>query len=54
MSHEIRTPMNVILGFSETLMGEKELTEANTKKDVKNIYNAGKTLLEIINNILIF
>ena len=35
-------------------MEEKELSESNTKKDVKNIYNAGKTLLEIINNILIF
>lgn len=54
MSHEIRTPMNVILGFSETLMNKSTLTEKDTKKDVKNIYNAGKTLLEIINNILIF
>lgn len=54
MSHEIRTPMNVILGFSETLMNKDTLTEDAVKKDVKNIYNAGKTLLEIINNILIF
>lgn len=54
MSHEIRTPMNVILGFSEALLSENTLDEATTKKDVKNIYNAGKNLLEIINNILIF
>ncbi|MDD6879278.1 MAG: response regulator [bacterium] len=54
MSHEIRTPMNTIMGFSEALMNKKDVTESEIKTDVKNIYNAGKSLLEIINNILIF
>ena len=52
MSHEIRTPMNTIMGFSEALMNEKNLTEETLKNDVKSIYKAGNNLLEIINNIL--
>ena len=54
MSHEIRTPMNAIMGFSESLLETKKMNKEDTMKDVKNIYNAGKSLLEIINNILVF
>ena len=54
MSHEIRTPMNAIIGFSESLMNKDTLIEEETKDEVESIYNAGKNLLEIINNILIF
>jgi len=54
MSHEIRTPMNAIMGFSDFLINKDDLTEEEIKRDVKNIYNAGKGLLETINNILIF
>lgn len=54
MSHEIRTPMNVIMGYSEVLMDEKKSTTTDVKKDAENIYNAAKSLLEIINNILTF
>ena len=52
MSHEIRTPMNVIMGFSDSLLNEKELTEDIVKRDVNYIHKASKNLLEIINNIL--
>lgn len=54
MSHEIRTPMNVIMGYSEVLLLKNKLAEKETKEDVRNIYNAGKSLLEIINNILMY
>lgn len=54
MSHEIRTPMNVIMGYSEVLLAKKSLKEKDAKEDVRNIYNAGKSLLEIINNILMY
>ena len=52
MSHEIRTPMNTILGFSESLLNEKVLTEEVVKRDLKSISAASSTLLDLINNIL--
>ena len=52
MSHEIRTPMNTILGFSETLLNDKELTYDILKKDMESINNASSSLMDLINNIL--
>ena len=52
MSHEIRTPMSTILGFSESLLNQKELTQEQVKEDVENIHAASITLLDLINNIL--
>ena len=52
ISHEIRTPMNTILGFSQALLEEKELTQDLVKRDVKDIKQASGDLLELINNIL--
>ena len=53
MSHELRTPLNSIIGFSE-LLKEKIFGELNTKQSeyVKNIFNSGKHLLDLINDIL--
>jgi signal transduction histidine kinase/CheY-like chemotaxis protein len=51
-SHELRTPLNGIIGLSELLrksgLPDKEI------KFIDNIYNSGKSLLKIINNILEF
>lgn len=52
MSHEIRTPMNTILGFSESLLKEPQLTEEIVKRDLQSISSASSTLLDLINNIL--
>ena len=50
MSHDIRTPMNAIIGLSETLLNSN--LPAEYHDDIKNINDAGNTLLEIVNNIL--
>ena len=52
MSHKIRTPMNTILGFSESLLRENNLTKESIKDDVTNIHSASIELLDLINNIL--
>lgn len=52
ISHEIRTPMNTILGFSQAMLEEKNLTEEIVKRDTKDIKEASSALLELINNIL--
>ncbi|MDO4996794.1 MAG: response regulator, partial [Bacilli bacterium] len=52
MSNEIRTPMNTIIGFAESLLSEKDLTEEIVKRDMAYIHDSSITLLELINNIL--
>lgn len=52
MSHEIRTPLNTIMGFSESLLNEKVLTEKVVKRDTQNIHDASVNLLDLVNNIL--
>ena len=51
MSHEIRTPMNAIIGFSEVVLQDSTLNP-DTQKYVVTIFNAAKSLLGIINDIL--
>jgi signal transduction histidine kinase len=53
MSHELRTPLNSIIGYSEVmLMGIDGEMDAETKDDVQAIYDNGKHLLSLINDIL--
>lgn len=51
MSHELRTPLNGILGFSELLLDDQRLDEAQLEK-IRNLHNAGKHLLELVNGLL--
>ncbi len=51
MSHELRTPLNSILGFSEVL-GSIDALDEKQKRYVQNIQNSGRTLLDMINDIL--
>ncbi len=50
MSHEIRTPINVMLGMNEMVIRERSLEQVRDYS--RNIQNAGKTLLTLIDNIL--
>jgi two-component system, NarL family, sensor histidine kinase BarA len=51
MSHELRTPLNSILGFSEVLESIDSLDDKQ-KRYVMNIQKSGRTLLDMINDIL--
>ena len=51
MSHEIRTPMNAILGYSQLLQDDDNLTKAQ-QDSLKTINKSGEHLLELINDIL--
>ena len=52
MSHEIRTPLNAVLGMNELILRENK--NSDIAEYARNIQNAGKTLLTLINNILDF
>ncbi|MDH5767275.1 MAG: ATP-binding protein, partial [Gammaproteobacteria bacterium] len=50
MSHELRTPMNAILGFAQLL--EMNAVEESERQHIFEISNAGKHLLDLINDVL--
>ncbi len=52
MSHEIRTPMNAVLGLCELNLNE-ELSDI-VRENSENIYRSGKSLMNIINDLLDF
>lgn len=51
MSHEIRTPMNAILGFSQLMLREQDLTPQQCQY-LETINRSGEHLLALINDIL--
>jgi len=50
LSHEIRTPMNAIIGFAQIL--EKQVDDPSMMAHIASIKSSGKTLLNLINDIL--
>jgi two-component system cell cycle sensor histidine kinase PleC len=54
MSHELRTPLNAIMGFSEVMKEEMfgPHTSPLYKEYARDIYESGRHLLELINEIL--
>ncbi len=53
MSHELRTPLNAIIGYSELLREEAhDSTDRQLLDDLSKIDNAGRQLLELVNDIL--
>lgn len=51
MSHELRTPMNAVLGFSQLMQKDSDLSPAQ-RETLNIINNSGKHLLELINDVL--
>jgi signal transduction histidine kinase/ActR/RegA family two-component response regulator len=51
MSHEMRTPMNVIVGLTD-LMLEEEDVSVKIKDNLKKVNTAGNTLMGLINDVL--
>src|SRR5688572_22473179 len=51
MSHEIRTPMNAILGFSQLMLRDQDLTPTQCQY-LGTINRSGEHLLALINDIL--
>ena len=53
MSHELRTPLNAVIGFSEVLL-DRMFGEINERQDeyLRDIWNSGQHLLELLNDIL--
>ncbi|MCD4666044.1 MAG: response regulator, partial [Bacteroidales bacterium] len=51
MSHEIRTPVNAIIGFSD-LLRDKNLNEKKQSQYLEYITGGGRTLLNLINDII--
>jgi signal transduction histidine kinase len=53
VSHEFRTPLNAIIGFSEVLLDPTlKVTEPERKQFLSDIFNSGKHLLKLINEVL--
>lgn len=58
MSHELRTPLNAIIGYGELIhdeIGDQDEPDPELiETDIVRIIGAGKTLLDLINNVLDF
>ncbi len=51
MSHELRTPLNAVLGFTQLLQNDKNLTDTQVD-NIRTISRSGEHLLALINDIL--
>jgi len=51
MSHELRTPLNAVLGFTQLMVNDKNLTDGQRDK-IRIISRSGEHLLGLINDIL--
>ena len=51
MSHELRTPMNSIIGLTKVIIEDASINDHN-KERLNVVYNSGKRLMNLINEIL--
>ncbi|CAH2032048.1 PocR ligand-binding domain-containing protein [Trichlorobacter ammonificans] len=51
MSHEIRTPLNAVLGFSQIVLRDPNLS-AESRRNLQTVNRSGEHLLTLINDVL--
>ncbi len=52
ISHEVRTPLNAILGFAQLLHEKPSADVDKSKRYAQNIISSGRSLLNLINDLL--
>lgn len=53
MSHDLRSPLHAIIGISDIMLGKREV-EGRSRSLIRYVKNAGITLLDLVNSILLF
>ncbi|MDR3611264.1 MAG: PAS domain S-box protein, partial [Ignavibacteriaceae bacterium] len=52
ISHDLRTPFSSILGFTDLLIADEELTEEEKKQYIRFIQESSKSMLALVNSLL--
>ena len=52
ISHDLRTPFSSILGFTDLLIGDEDLTEEEKKQYIRFIQESSKSMLALVNSLL--
>lgn len=52
VSHDLRSPFTTLLGFSEILLNERDISEDERNEYIRYIYDASKSQLNLINCLL--
>lgn len=52
VSHDLRSPFTTLLGFSEILLNEQDISEDERNEYIRYIYDASKSQLNLINCLL--
>ncbi len=52
ISHDLRTPFSSILGFTDLLLSDSELTEIEKKQYIEFIKESSKSMLSLVNSLL--
>jgi len=51
-AHELRNPLAVILGYTETLIDDDEITDEEEKEIIRIVHGKAEHMLEILNSLL--